>query len=191
MSIDVPDYELADQVVASSPAQLKALADPLRSSVLDLVLERAATVKELAAAVGRPKSTVAHHVGVLVDAGLLTVVRTRRVKAIDEQWYGRTGRTIEINPVDPSIGHSKNMLTEAASEAEPAARRDDLRATVRHVRVPVEVAATFWGRVLDLADELTRQPRHGDVVFGFVAAVYPTEQPTLPDAIADSEEDQS
>lgn len=71
---------------------MKALADPLRSSLLDLVLERAATVKELAAAVGRPKSTVAHHVRVLVDAGLLRVVRIRRVKAIDEQWYGRTGR---------------------------------------------------------------------------------------------------
>lgn len=180
MSIDVPDYELADRVDASSAAQLKALADPLRSSVLDLVLERAATVKELAAAVGRPKSTVAHHVRVLVDAGLLRVVRTRRVKAIDERWYGRTGRRIEINPDSPGIGSAANMLTTAASDAEPAARRDELRATVRHVRVPDEVIGQFWERALAIADELTRQPRDGDQAYGFVVAAYPTDQPTLP-----------
>ena len=94
MSIEnqVPDYDLADDVEVSTPARLRAMADPLRSTLLDLLLERAATVSELAAAVGRPKSTVAHHVNVLVDAGLLRVVRTQRVRAIDERYYGRTAR---------------------------------------------------------------------------------------------------
>lgn len=118
---------------------------------------------------------------VLVDAGLLRVVRTRRVKAIEEQWYGRTARTIEISPSDPSIGHATNMLTDAAREAEPAARRDDLRATSRHVRVPIERIDEFWERILVISDELTREPRRGDTVFGLIAAVYPTDQPTLPD----------
>ena len=186
MSIDSPDYELPDRVVASSATQMRALADPLRSALLDLVLERAATVRELAAAVGRPKSSVAHHVGVLVDAGLLRVVRTRKVKAIDERWYGRTGRRIEINPADPSIGHTTNLLTEAAHEAEPAARRDELRSTTRHVRVPEDRIEEFWDQILALADGFTRSPRSGDRVYGFVAAVYPTDQPTLPDPSDDT-----
>lgn len=180
MSINVPDYELADRVVASSARQLKALADPLRSALLDLALERAATVKELAVAVGRPKSTVAHHVGVLVEAGLLRVVRTRRVKAIDERWYGRTGRRIDIKPGSSEMGAATNMLTDAAQEAEPAAERDELRATVRHVRVPDEVIAEFWERALAIADDLTRQARGGDQVHDFVVATFPTDQPTLP-----------
>src|SRR6266536_5552624 len=94
MSIDrpIPDYELADQIIVTEPAQLRAMADPLRATILDLLLERAATVAELAAAVGRPKSTVAHHVNVLLDVGMLRVVRTRRVRAIDERYYGRTDR---------------------------------------------------------------------------------------------------
>jgi len=188
MSIDHLDYELAEAVTASAPDQLRALADPLRSVLLDLVLERAATVRELSAAVGRPKSTVAHHVRVLTDAGLLRVVRTRRVKAIDERWYGRTGRRIDINPADPNIGHLTNLLAEAAAEAEPAARRDDLRSTSRHVRVPLEVVDEFWDRVLALADDLVRVPRAGETVFGFVAAFYPTDQPTLPEPdVADQE----
>src|ERR671923_1266992 len=94
MSIEpsTPDYELVDQIVVTEPKQLRALADRLRATILDLLLERAATVGELAAAVKRPKSTVAHHVNVLVAAGMLRVVRTRRVRAIDERFYGRTAR---------------------------------------------------------------------------------------------------
>ena len=87
---EYPDYELDERRVVTSPDEIKAMFDPLRGTLLDLVLERAATVAELAQAVGRPKSTVAHHVNVLVDAGLLKVVRTRRVRAIDERFYGRT-----------------------------------------------------------------------------------------------------
>lgn len=185
MPIDTgfPDYELPDTVVASSPDQLRALADPLRSTLLDLALERAVTVKELAAAVGRPKSTVAHHVGVLVEAGLLRVVRTRKVKAIEERFYGRTGRTIVVSPTDqPATDVAPaNFLAEGAAEATPAAERDELRCTLRHVRIPTEAAEAFWGRVLDLADELSRRPRSGDVVWGFAAGVYPTDQPSLPD----------
>lgn len=33
MSFNIPDYELADRVIASSTRQLKALADPLRATV--------------------------------------------------------------------------------------------------------------------------------------------------------------
>ena len=59
-SPQVPDYELDEMLVVSSSAQLRALAHELRGTLLELVLERAATVTELAEAVGRPKSTVAY-----------------------------------------------------------------------------------------------------------------------------------
>src|SRR5918994_7960828 len=88
----IPDYELADRLVVTAPAQLRAIADPLRATILDLLLERAATVGELAAAVQRPKSTVAHHVNVLVDAGMLRGLRTRRGRAIDERYFSRPAR---------------------------------------------------------------------------------------------------
>src|SRR6266508_3710165 len=96
----VPDYDLADDVVVTAPAPLRAMADPLRATILDLLLERAATVAELAAAVGRPKSTVAHHVNVLLDVRMLRVVRTRRVRAIDERYYGRTARVFYVGVVN-------------------------------------------------------------------------------------------
>jgi hypothetical protein len=77
----IPDYDLEEMIVVTAPGQLRALADPLRGTLLDLLLERAATVTEMAQAVDRPKSTVAYHVNLLVDAGLLQVVRTRRSRS--------------------------------------------------------------------------------------------------------------
>jgi DNA-binding transcriptional ArsR family regulator len=188
MSIDsqVPDYELADEVHVSSPAELRAIADPLRGTILELLLERAATVTELAHAVGRPKSTVAHHVNVLVGAGMLRVVRTRRVRAIEERYYGRTSRIFYIDAVRgpgdaPTPSHS-NYLSSAASESMSAYESDRLSSIFRHARIPKEKAGEFWTRVVALTQEFTRIPRSGDTVFGFVAGIYPTNFPSLPES---------
>src|SRR5215213_11981954 len=110
----IPDYDLDEMVVVTAPEQLRALADPLRGTVLELLLERAATVTELAKALDRPKSTVAYHVNLLVDAGLLRVVRTRRVRAIEERYYGRAARTLYLGvlsrPEDKQVVAAMNGL---------------------------------------------------------------------------------
>jgi DNA-binding transcriptional ArsR family regulator len=187
MSINpqIPDYKLADRIVVTAPAQLRALADPLRAVILDLLLERAATVAELAAAVQRPKSTVAHHVNVLVEAEMLRVVRTRRVRAIDERYYGRTARVFYVGVVnrpgeDPTTVHA-NALSVAAAESVPAHEADELRSILRHARIPAERAAEFWQGVDAVVREFSQLPRSGDTVYGFAAGLYPTDYPTLPD----------
>ena len=110
--------------VVTTPEQLRALADPLRDTRLELVLERAATITELAKAVDRPKSTIAYHVNLLVDAGLLLVVRTRWVRAIEERYYGRVARTLCIGvlsrPEDKRVTAAINGLAEPAAESGPA-----------------------------------------------------------------------
>lgn len=184
-----PDYDLPDTVEVSTPGQLRAIADPLRATILDLVLERAATVAELAAAVDRPKSTVAHHVDVLVQAGMLRVVRTRRVRAIDERYYGRTGRTLYIGVVrrpGDATTVCINNLTVAAAESVPAHEADRLYTTLRHARIPPQLAGQFWRRVEALIREFTQLPRSGDTVYGFAAGLYPTDHPILPSANQES-----
>ena len=94
MADNPPDYELADRIALTRPAQVKAIGHPLRTTILQLLHERAATVTELAAAVERPKSTVAHHVDVLARNGLLQVVRTRKVRAIEERDMDGAGQAM-------------------------------------------------------------------------------------------------
>ena len=137
----VPDYELADKIELNTAAQLRALADPIRSMILDLLLERAATVTELASAIGRPKSTVAHHVAVLVDVGMLKVVRTRRVRAIEERYYGRTARLFMVGvvftPGDPALAvHANNLSVSAANPCSRTRRTPCAASSVTRVSRP-------------------------------------------------------
>ncbi|MGC3858802.1 ArsR/SmtB family transcription factor [Micromonospora chersina] len=185
----IPDYDLDEMLVVTAPEQLRALADPLRATLLELVLERAATINEMARAVDRPKSSVAYHVNLLVDAGLLQVVRTRRVRAIEERFYGRVARTFYVGvlnrPEDKQVVARINGLAEAAAEAAPAHAADDLRCTLVHARIPIEEVRTFWAEVQALARRFVQIPRSGDQVYGFVAGLYPTDAPTLPDTDRD------
>jgi DNA-binding transcriptional ArsR family regulator len=181
-----PDYELlAERMVVTAPHQLRAIADPLRGMILDLLLERAATVSELAEAVNRPKSTLAHHVKVLVEAGMLRVVRTRQVRAIEERFYGRTARNYQVGrvrPQDVTPPPWSNELADAAEESMPAYLADKMRALRRHVPISNQRAAEFWERVIALMDDFSQLPRDGDTTHVFVVSLYPADRPTLPPA---------
>jgi len=185
----IPDYDLDELVVVTAPEQLRALANRLRAILLELPLERAATVTEMARAVGRPKSTVAYHVNLLVNAGLLRVVRTRRVRAIEERFYGRAARTIYIGaltrPEDKQVVAAINGLAEAAAGSAPAHAADDLRCLLVHARIPIEEVRNFWAQVQEVGRRFAQIPRSGGQVYGFVAGLYPTDAPALPDAEPD------
>ncbi|MBA8793754.1 DNA-binding transcriptional ArsR family regulator [Friedmanniella endophytica] len=185
VNISIPDYPLDDLLVVTATEQLRLLGDDLRGQLLELLLERAATVTELAAAVGRPKSTVAYHVNLLTEAGLLKVVRTRRVRAIEERFYGRVARTYYIgvltNAEDQALVGSINALAEAAAESVPAQQADDLRCLLLHARIPRDEVRAFWAEVQELSRKFAQIPRSGDEVFGFAAGLYPTDAPTLPE----------
>ncbi|MGO8877803.1 MAG: ArsR/SmtB family transcription factor [Acidimicrobiales bacterium] len=181
----VPDYDLDDRIELTTAEQVRAIGDPLRTTILGLLHERAATVSELAGAVKRPKSTVAHHVNVLVRAGLLRVIRTRRVRAVEERYYGRTARMFFV-----SLGRRANGVAlppdfndfeVAASESAAAYESGQLRAFIRHARIPDETAADFWHGVDQLIHTFDRLARSGETVYGFAVGLYPMrDYPTLP-----------
>jgi DNA-binding transcriptional ArsR family regulator len=181
-----PDYDLADRIALTSPAQVKALSHPVRTTILSLLHERAATVSELARALERPKSTVAHHVKVLADAGLVRVVRTRRVRAIEERFYGRTARmfyvSVERDVDGEDMPRDFNDFEVAARESSSAFRDGKLWGFIRHARISEEQASEFWERMAELVVEFDRLPRHGGTMYDFAIGVYPTDQPTLPEA---------
>ena len=181
-----PDYELADRIGLTKPAQVKALSHPLRTTILHLLHERAATVSELARALERPKSTVAHHVKVLAEAGLVRVVRTRRVRAIEERFYGRTARlfyvSVERGAEGDELPRDFNDFEVAARESAAAFDDGKLWGFIRHARISEGQASEFWERMAELVAEFDRLPRAGDTMYGFAVGVYPTDLPILPAA---------
>jgi DNA-binding transcriptional ArsR family regulator len=178
-----PDYPLAAFVDARTPAQLKALADPVRKAIVDLVMDRAATTTELAEALDRPRGTVDHHLKVLANAGFVRVVRTRKVRAMTERYWGRTARTIRFAFSGDDETVFVPFLREALDETTRLAARGehDLPSTssLRHARIAPERAQEFIERLDAIALEFSACERSGSTVFALVYAVYPSDQPVL------------
>src|SRR5215216_3460238 len=179
-----PDYDLVERIALTRPSQVKAISHPVRTTILGLLHERAATVTELAVALERPKSTVAHHVKVLTEARLVQVVRTRRVRAVEERFYGRTARMfyvgVERSADGDDLPRDFNDFEVAARESAAAYRDGKLWGFIRHARISEAQESEFWERMAELVAEFDQLPRSGETVYGFAVGVYPTDHPTLP-----------
>ncbi len=174
------DYDIDDEVVADTPEALKALASDTRLLILDLLLDRAATTSQLADALDVPKGTVGYHLKVLESAGLVRIVRTAKVRAMTEKYYGRVGRTIvmggKADDTDPLylIHAALRDVRSVDGEALPMF-------TVRRARIPEERAAAYAEELARLAAEFSAEPRAGGRVYGMLAGIYPTDLPILDD----------
>lgn len=187
-----PDYDLAETLELDDPAQYRALFEDTRLQIVSLLLERAATTSELAQVLNRPKGTIGHHLAVLREAGLVHVVRTRRVRALEAKYYGRTARVFLYRHVHEAVGEPQRVLAQAASEiarqpvaAAPAAGeppRPVISANQRYARIPAEQALEWLRRLNDLLVEFSREPAEGEVTYALVFGLYPTARPPLPDA---------
>jgi DNA-binding transcriptional ArsR family regulator len=162
------------------------VADSTRRRILSLLRERAASTTELAEALGQPKGTVGHHVKVLEDAKLIRVVRTRKVRAMTERYYGRLARLYRIvaddgEPYNPA-GMGALMLRQAADEVAPDAGKDADPSTVVvvHARLSERDARRFAQRLEELASDFQSFDDGEERVFGFVAGVYSTDLRDLP-----------
>jgi DNA-binding transcriptional ArsR family regulator len=100
VTLPVPDYDAEDVLIVSEREQLRALGDDLRGQLVVLLREHARSTSELAAELGLPKGTVGHHLKVLESAGLIRVVRTRKVRAVTEKFYGRVARLFILKSED-------------------------------------------------------------------------------------------
>lgn len=151
-----PDYELDDVLVVEEPERLRALGDATRGRIIALLNQRAASTTELAAALGMPKGTVGHHLKVLERVGLVRVVRTRKVRALTERYYGRVARLFVLRTADEHDEDLRGgaltamMLRQAAEEAIVSEADSKSEAGIRRVRLSQKDALRFKRRLLRL-----------------------------------------
>lgn len=174
--LPVPDYEADDVLVVREPEQLRALAGDLRTKLVTLLRERARSTTELAGELGLPKGTVAHHLKVLERAGLVRVVRTRKVRAVTESYYGRVARLFVIKgedaPDDAGATVAQAALRGAADEIRVTPDGDRSTFAAVHVRLTPADARRFTKRIERLVDDLRTSEREDGEPFGVVAALY-------------------
>ncbi|MGC0273621.1 ArsR/SmtB family transcription factor [Pseudactinotalea sp. Z1739] len=184
----LPDYELPDALEFSRPEQYRALFENTRLQIVSALSERAATTSELAEMLEKPKGTVGHHLKVLTDAGLVHVVRTKKVRALEAKYYGRTARVFWYHRIAEGAGADERAIGTAATELAqvPAQQRHEVFANIRYARIPTERAEAFSNRLQDLLLEFADEPRAGQTTYALAAALYPTTRRPLTDDSAAS-----
>ena len=149
----------ADEVAAvSSPAQFKALGHPMRHRMLFALGREEATISQLAAMLGSNKGNVAHHLKVLVDAGLVQSAGTRTVRGGTEQYYRRAFRGLAFDDASITETAFQALAAEIASaEPDPFLILRSLRLTPEHA----EELTSILQDLAERADDGGDQPRYG------------------------------
>jgi DNA-binding transcriptional ArsR family regulator len=153
VTLPVPDYDAVDVMVVKEPEQLRALGGDLRKTIVVRLRESACSTSELAAELGIPKGTVGHHLKVLERAGLIRVVRTRKVRALTEKYYGRVARLFILD-------------SEEGSPSEPF-----------HARLSADDARKLQRRLDRLVADFKAADTAGGAPHELVSGLYPTEAP--------------
>jgi DNA-binding transcriptional ArsR family regulator len=126
-------FEPEQEYVVTSLDTLKVASDPTRLRILECLVERPQTVKEVASRLGSTPTKLYYHVNLLEEHGLIKVVSQRIVSGIIEKQY-RT-RAYSFN-VDKSLfalnsseeGGPMDTMLKAIFDA----TRDDVRRAIEH-----------------------------------------------------------
>ncbi|MCG8460223.1 MAG: helix-turn-helix domain-containing protein, partial [Holophagales bacterium] len=136
--------------------QLKVLADPLRSRILERFAERARTTKQVAASLGEPPTKLYHHVDALERAGLIELVATRQNRGTLEKHYRAVARTFRADAqlLHEALQSLFELLDVGSGRADLGAHHRGggrtARRTVRGFRLPARAgSAQLSGGLLE------------------------------------------
>ncbi|GAB2777204.1 helix-turn-helix domain-containing protein [Amycolatopsis magusensis] len=100
---------------ATSPAQMRAFAHPTRHRIWRDLGPEGATISQLAHRLRVNKGNIAHHLGVLAEAGLVRKGPTRTVRGGTEQYFVKTAAKVRFGPGEDGVA-TKAMLATIADE---------------------------------------------------------------------------
>jgi DNA-binding transcriptional ArsR family regulator len=178
-----------EQLEITGPQHFKALAHPLRQRLL-FALAEPATTSQLAVSMRSNKGSIAFHLRVLREAGLVTTAGTRQVRGGTEQYYQRIARIMhfagEHSPANLPVAFRAIADQFATAEADPFL-------VLRHLRLTAAQAEQVTAALTTLAhqteDAGADQPRYG-LLLGFYRqpAAEPADRPRKAAGTQDDQE---
>lgn len=110
-----------------------------------------ATITQIAERVGLAKGSSSYHVRLLERAGLVKVVRTRKVRGVTERYYAMAARTIALP--DPGEGGPDVLMRHAVADLEASPVDGERHVRMAHLRLTEEQFGQLGARLQALADE--------------------------------------
>jgi DNA-binding transcriptional ArsR family regulator len=180
---------------------LKVMADPLRSQILEILLNSPHTIKQTAGKLGLASSKLYYHFNQLEKYGLIEVVETRMVGNLEEKLFQTVASNFELAPglITTQTEEGKAVANELILGTIDATRDDLLRSlqaryfqldhgAPEHPRrvvlnrvvshIPEDKAQEFQQRLCDMLEEFEAAdcpPGTADTFpYAFMAALYPS-----------------
>lgn len=132
--------ELADLFVVEQFDQLRAIADPLRSRILEQLVQRPMTMTQLGEVFGETTAKIHYHVRELEKYGFLRLVEKRERGGVLEKYYRAVAREIDISS-DLLRTTPKSELGSTVQDYLDEMKRDFMRAITYGNEHP---EAPFW-----------------------------------------------
>jgi len=183
--------------VLDKPEQIKALASPLRQSILEAMIPEPITTKQVSVQLGEKPTKLYHHVDVLEKAGLIGLVRTQQKRGTTEKYFQAVARrfvvdraAIEVVPeVDDEEGQLEGVIS-SSLESTLAEIRDSLAGGLirteedagesvflrSHLRASPAQMTQLIGRLQEWIRECqTSHDPNAGLEYGVTLAFYPTQ----------------
>jgi DNA-binding transcriptional ArsR family regulator len=162
-------------LVLDRPEQHKALGNVVRHQILGLLNDRAATITQLAEALGVLKGSASFHLRTLERAGLVRVVRRGEVRGGVERYYGRTARRFET--AGSGYAGSRSLLRNALAELDGAPSDDRATVAMARGRLRADQIELFRDRLEEVLVEFGAKPGPDEPMWALLVAMYPTGLP--------------
>ncbi|QTD97120.1 ArsR/SmtB family transcription factor [Streptomyces cyanogenus] len=167
-----------DHLVLRSAEQFKALGHPVRHRMVNVLRQRAATLRQLAEVLEMSKGTVGYHVRVLREAGLVRLAETRQVRGGTEQYFALVSRGFRLDQ-DAAVG-PEFLINAALGEMLPSRPDQPSHTTLRHLWLTDSEAHALEARLHAMAEEPhPTTPGRGEP-YGLLVSLFRADVPSLP-----------
>jgi DNA-binding transcriptional ArsR family regulator len=147
----MPTDDLPEAVHVTTDEQLRAVSNLTRHRIMAVLRFEPATITQIAERLGLAKGSSSYHVRLLERAGLVKVVRTRKVRGVTERYYAMAARAIVLP--DPGPGQPDVLMRHVVADLEAAPVDGDRYVRMAHLRLTEEQFTELGARLQALADE--------------------------------------
>jgi DNA-binding transcriptional ArsR family regulator len=189
-------FQPAESLRLTTPEQIKAINDPLRLEMLELIVEDARTVKQVADMLGKPPTKLYYHMNALEAAGFVKIVETRVKSGIIEKYYRAVALSFQVDrKLLKAKGGSDHEALDNLLAVIFDATADDVRRSAEAGLLPIDASAKklrdkvvmtrtiftlreadvpkFTAKLQALLQELEAADVKDGVAYGLTLAFYP------------------
>ncbi|MEV3932980.1 MULTISPECIES: transcriptional regulator [unclassified Streptomyces] len=147
----MPTDERPETLHVTTAEQVRAVSSLTRHRIMAVLRFEPATITQIAGRVGLAKGSSSYHVRLLERAGLVKVVRTRKVRGVTERYYAMAARSIVLP--DTGEGGPDVLMRHAVADLEAAPSAGERHVRMAHLRLTEDRFAELGARLEALADE--------------------------------------